>query len=135
MRVLRYAKAMANDNSIICACGTLTNVMTAIEPSMRRALGRAVVAGDQTIGGAQDVRTVHRLSRSGTCSFGLALVVVGCSVVGCSVVGCSLAGCGGVRGPDRPLLQEKPSQVIGVDPATQVAPNASDSSANAPSRE
>jgi hypothetical protein len=116
---------MANDNSIICACGTLTNVMTAIEPSMRRALGRAVVAGDQTIGGAQDVRTVHCLSRSGTCSFGLALVVVGCS----------LAGCGGVRGTDRPLLQEKPSQVIGVDPATQVAPNASDSSANAPSRE
>ena len=121
---------MANDNSIICACGTLTNVMMAIPPSMRRALGRAVVAGDQTIGGAQDVRTVHRLSRSGTCSFGLALVVVGCSVVGCS-----LAGCGGVRGTDRPLLQEKPSQVIGVDPATQVAPNASDSSANAPSRE
>ena len=121
---------MANDNSIICACGTLTNVMMAVAPSMRRALGRAVVAGDQTIGGAQDVRTVHRLSRSGTYSFGLALVVVGCSVVGCS-----LAGCGGVRGTDRPLLQEKPSQVIGVDPATQVAPNASDSSANAPSRE
>ena len=116
---------MANDNSIICACGTLTNVMMAVAPSMRRALGRAVVAGDQTIGGAQDVRTVHRLSRSGTYSFGLALVVVGCSVV----------GCGGVRGTDRPLLQEKPSQVIGVDPATQVAPNASDSSANAPSRE
>ena len=121
---------MANDNSIICACGTLTNVMTAIEPSMRRALGRAVVAGDQTVGGSQDVRMVHRLSRSGTYSFGLALVVVGCSVVGCS-----LAGCGGVRGTDRPLLQEKPSQVIGADPATQVAPNASDSSTNAPSRE
>jgi hypothetical protein len=116
---------MANDNSIICACGTLTNVMTAIEPSMRRALGRAVVAGDQTIGGAQDVRTVHRLSRSGICSFGLALVVVGCS----------LAGCGGVRGTDRPLLQEKPSQVIGADPTAQVAPNAGDSKTSAGSRE
>ena len=121
---------MANDTTI-GACGTGTNVMTAIEPSMRHALGRAVPAGDQTVGGSQDVRTVHRLSRSGTYSFGLALVIFGCLLV----VGCSLAGCGGVRGTDRPLLQEKPSQVIGADPTVQVAPDASASKTSANSRE
>lgn len=116
---------MANDNSIICACGTLTNVMMAIPPSMRHMLGRALLAGDQTVGGSQYARTACRLSRRETCSLGLALVVVGCS----------LAGCGGVRGTDRPLLQEKPSQVIGADPTAQVAPNAGDSKTSAGSRE
>jgi hypothetical protein len=57
------------------------------------------------------------------------------SCVALFVAGSVLGGCGGVRGTSRPLLQEKPAQVIGVDTSVQSAPDAAATTATRNERE